>query len=274
MPEHTRKTSPTEVSPTLADTPVDLPPSPSAETPVEVPRESAPNEKPLSIEKPKGSGLARFKSTNLEPEKVETLLTGLPHYPMSAAKFWVSLHPDEAAYWSDEYCFVDVPVQGQKDKTLHLIMTDLARKLPPGRVQKFRLALASKPHDVFFLAHVPSRNLDNEWNKTNLQACEQAKKLWTMVATRERDRGLSHRFLARGEGGQKAVPRPPVAEGDARRAHRSDLHRPHDPERNGPRLAAFGWRAPIRPVPRASSVANRTTSPWCRWAGRLTSPRL
>jgi hypothetical protein len=171
MPEHTRKTSPTEVPPTPAD------------TPVEVPTESAPNEKPLSIEKPKGSGLARFKSTNLEPEKVET------PYPMSAAKDWVRLHPDEAAYWSDEYCFVDVPVQGQKDKTLHLITADLARKLPPGRVQKFRLALASKPHDVFFLAHVPSRNLDNEWNKTNLQACEQAKKLWTMVAS-QREKGI------------------------------------------------------------------------------------
>jgi hypothetical protein len=125
----------------------------------------------------------------LEPAKVETLLTGLPHYPISAAKDWVRLHPDEAAYWSDEYCFVDVPVQGQKDKTLHLITADLARKLPPGRVQKFRLALASKPHDIFFLAHVPSRNLDNERNKTNLQACEQAKNLWTMVAS-QREKGI------------------------------------------------------------------------------------
>ena len=112
MPEHTRKTSQTEVPRTPADAPVEVPPSTSVDTPVEVTTESAPSEEPLSIKKPKGSGLARFKSTNLEPEKVETLLTGLPHYPMSAAKDWVRLHPDEAAYWSDEYCFVDVPVQG------------------------------------------------------------------------------------------------------------------------------------------------------------------
>jgi hypothetical protein len=125
----------------------------------------------------------------LEPEKIETLLTGSQHYPISAAKDWVRLHPDEAAYWSEEYCFVIVPIQGQKDNTLHLIAADLARKLPPGRVQKFRLALASKPHDVFFLAHVRSQNLDNEWNRTTLQACEQAKKLWTMV-TSQREKGI------------------------------------------------------------------------------------
>jgi hypothetical protein len=189
MPEHTRKTSPTEVPLTPADTPVEVPPSTSAEMSVEVPTESAPTEKPLSIPKPKGSRLDRFKSTNLEPEKVETLLTGLPHYPISAAKDWVRLHHDEATYWSDDFCFVNVPIQGQKDNTLHLITAELARKLPPGRVQKFRLALASKPGDVFFLAHVPSRNLDNEWNKTNLQACEQAKKLWTMV-TSQREKGI------------------------------------------------------------------------------------
>ena len=31
------------------------------------------------------------------------------------------------------------------------------RYLPSGRIQRFRLALASKPYDVFFLCHVPSR---------------------------------------------------------------------------------------------------------------------
>jgi hypothetical protein len=146
----------------------------------------------------------------LEPEKVETLLTGLPHYPISAARDWVRLHPDEATYWSDEYCFVTVPVQGQKDNTLHLISADLAMKLPPGRVQKFRLALASKPHDVFFLAHVPSRNLDNDWNKTNLQACEQAKKFWTM-ATSQKAQGIESykiEISAAERRGKKPFPEP------------------------------------------------------------------
>jgi hypothetical protein len=102
---------------------------------------------------------------------------------MSEAKDWVRLHEDEANYWSDEYCFVNVPVPGQKRDTLHLIVTDQAKLLPPGKIQKFRLALASKPHDVFFLAHVPSQNLDNDWNRTNLQGCELAKKLWTQLTS-------------------------------------------------------------------------------------------
>jgi hypothetical protein len=154
-----------------------------------VPYEPARAEEPVSIKKPKGSGLAKFRSANLEPEKVEALLTGLPHYPLAAAKDWVRLHDDETSHWSDEYCFVNIPVPGQKRDTLHLIVAELAAKLAPGRVQNFHLALASKPHDIFFLAHVPSRNLDNEWNKTNLQGCEQAKKLWTQV-TSQREKGI------------------------------------------------------------------------------------
>ena len=70
------------------------------------------------------------------------------------------LHPDEETYWSHELCFVNVPIKGQKRDTLHLIDEDLAmRYLPSGKIQRFRLALATKPFDVFFLCHVPSRNL-------------------------------------------------------------------------------------------------------------------
>ena len=44
--------------------------------------------------------------------------------------------------------------------SLHLIAEDLAVEyLPSGKVLRFRLALGSKPYDVFFLAHVPSQNL-------------------------------------------------------------------------------------------------------------------
>jgi hypothetical protein len=151
------------------------------EPPVNTPG-GAPAE-PLAIQKPKGGGLAKFKAANLEPEKVTALLPGLPHYPIAAAKDWVRLHPNEANYWSDEYCFVNIPVPGQKKETLHLIATDLAIKIPPGRVQKSRLALASKPHDIFFLAEVPTRNLDNKWNETNLAGCQQAKTLWTQLTS-------------------------------------------------------------------------------------------
>jgi hypothetical protein len=138
---------------------------------------------PKPEETPKESRLAKFKSSNLTPEKIAAAVTGLPHHPLADAKDFTRLHPDEENYWSTEYCFVNVPVQGQKKETLHLIVSDLAAQLSPGRVQKFRLALATKPYDVHFLAHVPSQNLDNPWNETNLQGCEAAKRLWTMLTS-------------------------------------------------------------------------------------------
>src|SRR5262249_49112043 len=118
------------------------------------------------------------------------LLTGLPHNSISQAKDFVRLHPDEEKYWSPELCFVNVPIKGQKRDTLHLIDEDLAmRHLPSARILRFRLALATKPGDIFFLCHVPSRNTDNSWNQSNLQACEQAKTLWTQ-ATSQKEEGI------------------------------------------------------------------------------------
>jgi hypothetical protein len=34
---------------------------------------------------------------------------------------------------------------------------------------------------------VPTRNLDNSWNKSNLQACEQAKRRWTQATSRKEE---------------------------------------------------------------------------------------
>jgi hypothetical protein len=114
-------------------------------------------------------------------------LQALSHHNLSGAKDWVRLHSDEANYWSDELCFVNVPIKGAKD-TLHLIAEDLAmRHLPSGRIQRFRLALATKPDDGFFLCHVPSQNLDNTFNKSNLNGCHQAKTLWTQLTSRKEE---------------------------------------------------------------------------------------
>ncbi len=172
---------------------------------------ATPPEEPVSIQKPPPeSKLARFKSKNLTPEKVETRLPGLPHYPISDANDWVRLHSNETEYWSDELCFVNIPVPGQKKDTLHLLDSDLAKELPPKRVLKFRLALGSKPHDNFFFAHVPSQNLDNKWNETNLQGCEQAKRFWTTV-TSLRETGVDGYKIdmsAAEKKGQKPFPDP------------------------------------------------------------------
>jgi hypothetical protein len=158
---------------------------PAAATP-ETPKADEPTtEQPVSIEKPKGGKLSRFKTTKPASERVEKLLTALPHGKLSDAKDYARLHPNEELFWSEEFFFIPVPVQGQKDTVLHLIAANLAEQLPPGRTQRFRLALAAKPYNVFFLAHVPSQNLDNEWNRSSLEACGQAKKFWVIAVSKK-----------------------------------------------------------------------------------------
>ena len=61
------------------------------------------------------------------------------------------------------------------------------RFLPSARILRCRLALAAKPYDVFFLCHVPTRNGDNSWNASNLQACEQAKTHWAQATSRKEE---------------------------------------------------------------------------------------
>lgn len=149
--------------------------------------EDTPEAEPVSIAKPTKSGLDAFKSKrNPAVAGVETLQTALPHHSLAQAKDFVRLHPDEENCWSDELCFVSVPIKGQKRDTLHLIDEDLAMAhLPSNRVQRFRLALATKPHDVFFLCHIPSQHLDNAWNIAALSACDQAKERWVQVTSRK-----------------------------------------------------------------------------------------
>src|SRR5215204_4974348 len=63
-----------------------------------------------TIQKPGAFDLNKFKSKSLaSAESVETLLTALPHCSLSQARDFVRLHSDDA-YWSDELCFVTVPI--------------------------------------------------------------------------------------------------------------------------------------------------------------------
>jgi hypothetical protein len=143
----------------------------------------------VPIAKPSAFDLDKFKSKRAAAvANVETLQTGLPHHSISQAKDFARLHPDEESYWSPELCFVSVPIKGQKRDTLHLIEEDLAMQyLPSGSIHRFRLALASKPYDAFFLCHVPTQNTDNQWNETNLAACEKAKTLWVRATSRREE---------------------------------------------------------------------------------------
>lgn len=144
------------------------------------------------IPKPGKFNLNKFRS-KLESSAVggvETLQTALPHGSLAAAKDFVQLHPNEDEYWSPELCFVNVPIQGQKRDTLHLIDEDVAKQngVNLAKLKYFRLALATKPHDVFFLCEVPTRNQDNTRVASNLEACEQAKRLWTQAVS-QKDQG-------------------------------------------------------------------------------------
>jgi hypothetical protein len=145
-----------------------------------------PAEIAISIPRPSTFDLDKFKSTRAAAvASVETLQTALPHHSIAQAKDFVRLHSNEETHWSPELCFVNVPIKGQKRDTLHLIEEQLAmRYLQSARVLRFRLALASKPFDVFFLCHVPTHNLDNSWNTSNVQACELAKTYWTQATSR------------------------------------------------------------------------------------------
>jgi hypothetical protein len=141
----------------------------------------------MPIAKPSAFDLDKFQSKHaVAIAGVETLQTALPHHNIAQAKDFVRLHPSEPTHWSPELCFVNVPIKGQKKDTLHLIEEELAmRYLPSARILRFRLVLATKPGDVFFLCHVPTRNMDNSWNGSNLQACEQAKTRWTLATSRK-----------------------------------------------------------------------------------------
>ena len=141
----------------------------------------------IPIPKPNTSVLSRFKSKNAATiANVEKLQTALSCHSISGAKDFVRLHPNEETHWTDELCFVDVPIEGQTDNVRHLINDDLATQyLPSNLIIRHRLALASKPFDKFFLCRVPSQNLDNAWNETNLKACRSAQTYWTRAASRK-----------------------------------------------------------------------------------------
>ncbi len=141
------------------------------------------------IPKPPKFDLSKFVSKRAAtPAAVGTLQGALPHHNIAAARDFVRLHPDEQAYWSSELCFVNVPIQGMKRDTLHLIDEDLATAyVSSGKILRFSLALATKPYDVFFLCHIPTQNGDNTWNMSALQACEEAKTQWVQVTSRKQE---------------------------------------------------------------------------------------
>ena len=105
--------------------------------------------------------------------------------------FAPGLHRSEEEYCSPELCFVSVPIKGAKRDMLHVIDDDLAvQYLPAKKIKRHRLALACKPHDVFFFCVVPSQNLDNAWNADALKACHKAQTHWIQAMSRRSESAL------------------------------------------------------------------------------------
>ena len=125
------------------------------------------------------------------------------------------LHPDEENYWTPELCFVSVPVDGQKDRVLHLIDEEVAKRHDlQDKITRFRLALGTKPGNAFFLCRVPSQNLANIWNKTARDACEQAKTLWTQAISKKEPNTEGYRFTRALDQDIFAAPKWPTEELD------------------------------------------------------------
>ena len=178
---------------------------PQTQIPEEIEANTAKNQQPEpepaassvdSIAKPSGFSLDKFLSKRpASAGGVETLIEALPNYPLSHAKDFVRLHPNEVEYWSGEMCFVHVPIVGSQKDTTHLIVEALALAyLPSGNILRFRLALATKPHDVFFLARIPTVNCDNSWNASNLRGCEQARTRWVRLTSRKAEGAEQYRI--------------------------------------------------------------------------------
>jgi hypothetical protein len=143
----------------------------------------------IKIPKPDDNfNLDDFKS-NVDTSGVGTLLGALSHHKLADAGDFVRLHPNEATHWTSELCFLSVPIVGQNRDALHLIKKEVAirNQLPLGRLSFFRLALASKPFDQFFLCHVPSRNLDNTFNNDSVRGCQIAKERWVMAVSKRKE---------------------------------------------------------------------------------------
>jgi hypothetical protein len=150
----------------------------------------------IPIKKPTTTDLSKFKSKRGQAGgSVGVLQSALPLLKIAEAKDFVRLHPNEELFWSDELCFVNVPIKGQKRDLLHLITEDVVPDLVMPEVQRFRLALASKPGDVFFLVQIPTQNLDNSWNLSALQACELGKTAWVKCVSSKDDGAECYKII-------------------------------------------------------------------------------
>jgi hypothetical protein len=142
--------------------------------------------KSISIPKPEAFDLDEFKSTHAD---------GMPGVDIKPAALdilrcgevgdYFRVSPDENKHWSDPLCFVNVPIEGVRNGTLHLITQQLADKfLKHKQIKRMRLVLATKPETgSFFLVECPCINMDNQYNRTAADGLIKCKTEWMMAST-------------------------------------------------------------------------------------------
>jgi hypothetical protein len=151
---------------------------------------------PLKIVKP--SRFDKLKNKKPGNAGLETAPEVLGILKIGDTGDFVRLHPNEEEYWSDELCFVSVPIKGEKKELLHIIDEELALRsgISNKKIKRMRLALATKPYDSWFLCIVPSVHLDNQWNSDALKACHQATTHWTQVSSRKEEKPAQDGYKA------------------------------------------------------------------------------
>jgi hypothetical protein len=168
-------------------------------------QDMAPETTPIAT--PDTSVLDKFKSKRTGQPGIVSKPEELEIRRIGELKDFCKLSPHEE-HWSEPYCFVTVPVDGQKDGLEHLITDDMADKyLEEKQFKRYRLALASMPpKGSFFLMKVPVDNLENAFNKSALEACIDAKSRWTMAtAQKEKNR---ERYRIKHAGHEDFAPEP------------------------------------------------------------------
>jgi hypothetical protein len=162
------------------------------------------------LTKPTKFSLKDF-ATEQNPSKpgVEPTTPALSLMRLAEVKDFFLLHPDEENYWSVEVALIHVPTKGSKETTLHLILDSIVQKhsdVLRARVKYCRIALGSKPDNVFFLAMIPTRNLDNKYNAAAIRGAVQAKSgTWTILTSRKAD-GCDDYAVGKAKNNEAALP--------------------------------------------------------------------
>ena len=99
------------------------------------------------------------------------------------------MHPSEDEYWTprcvSSRCRSRAPSATCCTPSTTISRCSICR---PKKIKRLRLALATKPNNVFFWCSVPSQNLDNAYNADAIKACYKAQTHWIQALSRQAEK--------------------------------------------------------------------------------------